>query len=89
MIGTQFGSPHTFGMPVPAQVSGAAQVQSIVLPQPSPIRPQYFPPPPPGMSQPPGVQFAGTQTPSELQDWPAGQAPQSIASPHPVPIRPQ
>ena len=88
VIGTQFGSPHTFGMPVPPQVSGAAHVQSMVRPQPSPIRPQYLPPPP-GMSQPVGVQFAGTQTPSALQVLPAGQAPQSIASPQPVPTRPQ
>ena len=65
VIGTQFGSPQTFAMPVPPQVCGAAQLQSIVLPQPSPIRPQYLPPPP-GMSQPAGVQFAGTQTPSLL-----------------------
>ncbi len=88
VIGTQFGSPHTLMMPVPPQVCGAAQLQSIVRPQPSPMRPQYFPPPP-GMSQPVGVQFAGTQTPSGLQVLPVGQAPQSIASPQPVPTRPQ
>ena len=46
VIGMQFGSPHTLVMPVPPQVCGAAQLQSIVRPQPSPIRPQYFPPPP-------------------------------------------
>src|SRR5262245_6566174 len=73
-------------MPVPAQVWGAAQLQSMVRPQPSPIRPQYFPPPPPGMSQPAGVQLAGTQTPSALQVLPAAQGPQSSASPQPVPI---
>src|SRR5262245_46837048 len=75
-------------MPVPPQVCGAAQVQSMVRPQPSPIRPQYLPPPP-GTSQPIGVQFAGTQTPSGLQVLPVGQAAQSIASPQPVPILPQ
>ena len=84
MIGTQFGSPQTFAIPVPPHDCGAAQPQSIVLPQPSPIRPQYLPPPP-GMSQPAGVQFAGTQTPSLLHVAPAGQAPQSSASPQPVP----
>jgi hypothetical protein len=88
LIGTQLGSPQTFGMPVPAQVCGAAQPQSMVWPQPSPIRPQYFPPPP-GMSQPAGVQLAGTQTPSLLQVLPDGHAPQSSASPQPVPILPQ
>src|SRR5262245_1008721 len=88
VIGTQFGSPHTLLMPVPPQVCGAAQVQSMVLPQPSPIRPQYLPPPP-GTSHPVGVQFAGTQTPSALPVLPVGQAPQSIASPQPVPILPQ
>ena len=88
VIGTQFGSPHTFATPPPPQVCGAAQPQSIVLPQPSPIRPQYLPPPP-GMSQPAGVQFAGTQTPSLLHVAPAEQAPQSSASPQPVPTRPQ
>ena len=87
-MGTQLGSPHTFGMPLPAQVSGAAHVQSIVRPQPSPILPQYLPAPP-AMSQPAGVQFAGTQTPSALHVFPAGQAPHSTASPQPVPTRPQ
>src|SRR6185436_20112359 len=88
VIGTQLGSPHTLVMPVPPQVCGAAQVQSMVLPQPSPIRPQYFPLPA-GMSQPAGVQFAGTQTPSLLQVFPVGQVPQSSASPQPVPTLPQ
>ena len=75
-------------MPVPAQVSGALHVQSMVRPQPSPIRPQYLPAPP-GRSQPAGVQFAGTQTPSALHVLPAAQAPQSSASPQPVPTLPQ
>ena len=36
VIGTQLGSPHTLGMPVPPQVWGAVQLQSMVRPQPSP-----------------------------------------------------
>ena len=62
-------------MPAPPQVRGAVQPpQSSVPPQPSPIMPQYLPPP--AVLQVSGVQLAGTHRPP-LQVWPAGQAPQS------------
>jgi hypothetical protein len=39
------GPPHTWGVPPPPQVSDPLQPpQSIILPQPSPITPQNFPP---------------------------------------------
>ena len=86
VIGTQFGSPHTFAMPVPPQIWVPSQEQSTVRPQPSPILPQYLPPP--AMSQPLATQLAGTQTPSALQT-PCAHAPHSRASPQPVPTLPQ
>ena len=55
-------------------------------PQPSPILPQYWPPP--AIAQVSGVQLAGTQRPP-LQIWPAAHVPQSSSRPQPSPTLPQ
>ena len=60
--------------------------QSSVPPQPSPILPQYLPPP--GIAQVSGMQFAGTQRPP-LQILPAEHLPQSSPRPQPSPTLPQ
>jgi hypothetical protein len=78
--------------PAPPQVCVPAQApQSRVLPQPSPILPQYWPPV--------GVQVNAVHDPAGAphtlgmpappQLWPAGQAPQSRVLPQPSPILPQ
>ena len=80
------GVPHAPGTYAP-QVWGALQPwQSREAPQPSPILPQYWPPP--ATAQVSGVQFAGTHSPP-LHTWPVPQLPQSSARPQPSPILPQ
>jgi hypothetical protein len=64
--------------------------QSSVRPQPSPIVPQYRPPP--AATQVPGVQLVGAQvfaTPAPPQVEPAGQSPHWSVPPQPSPIVPQ
>src|SRR5436190_558913 len=81
------GVPHTPAMLAPPQVWGALQLmQSSGPPQPSPIIPQYWPPP--AIAQVSGMQPAGTHSPP-LQTWPPAQAPQSSERPQPSPIGPQ
>jgi hypothetical protein len=83
----QSGLAHTPAIPPPPQVCGALQFwQSSVPPQPSPISPQYLPPP--AMLQVSAVQLGGTQTPPR-QIWPSAHAAQSSARPQPSPIAPQ
>ena len=58
--------------------------QSSDRPQPSPIVPQYLPPP--AALQVPGVQLVGAQvfaTPAPPQVEPAGQSPHINVPPHP------
>src|SRR5262249_39055563 len=64
--------------------------QSMVPPQPSPIVPQYWPPP--GAVHVPFVQLAGWQTlarPPPPHTPPSAQAPHWSVPPHPSPIVPQ
>src|SRR6185436_6357893 len=84
--------PHTPGVPPPPQVCPLGQPpQSLVLPQPSPIRPQYWlvsvvqatAVQPPAAPQTWGV-------PAPPQVWPEGQSPgQSRVWPQPSPMVPQ
>jgi hypothetical protein len=81
------GVPQTPVTFAPPQVWGALQLmQSSDPPQPSPIMPQYWPPP--AIAQVSGVQPAGTHSPP-LQTWPFAQVPQSSERPQPSPIMPQ
>jgi hypothetical protein len=84
--------------PVPGQMlfapqtppSGHAIPQSLVPPQPSPMTPQYCPPP--GVVHAKGTQLAGTQTfgfCAAPQVPPAGQVPHEIEPPQPSPMVPQ
>ena len=96
------GAPgHTLGVPVPPgrklepQVSppGQALPQSMVPPQPSPILPQYCPPPAgvqvsflqPGSPQTPG--WVPPAAPPQIAG--AAQVPQSRVPPQPSPTTPQ
>ena len=74
-------------MPVPPQVWGASQLQLSVPPQPSPIVPQYLPPPL-AMLQVSGTQLAATHSPP-AQELPAGQSPHVSVPPQPLPMSPQ
>src|SRR4051812_5413365 len=79
--------PQTPGTPPPPQVVDPVQLQSSAPPQPSPILPQYRPPP--GMLQVSGAQFACTHTPDAAQLLVPSQAPHSSARPQPSPMVPQ
>src|SRR5437868_1022136 len=84
--GVQFAptAPQTPAVPPPPQVWAAEQApQLTVLPQPSPMTPQYCPF---ACWQATGVQFATTAphtlaVPPPPQVWPAGQTPQSMVLP--------
>jgi hypothetical protein len=81
------GVPQTPVTFAPPQVCGVLQLmQSSDPPQPSPIMPQYCPPP--ATAQVSGVQPAGTHRPP-LQTCPLAHIPQSTERPQPSPIVPQ
>src|SRR6266700_6733667 len=76
-------APHTPGV-FPPGSGGQLMPQSSEPPQPSPIVPQYCPPPF-GAVQLPFVQLVGTHTLFGLQVCPAGQSPQGSVPPQPSP----
>src|SRR3954454_23266448 len=100
------GAPQIPASPPPPQLCPAGQVpQSMVLPQPSPTSPQYWPfghwhitdmqpaiggdPQTPGMRPATGADPQPPGMPPPPQLWPLGQPPQSRVLPQPSPTTPQ